>query len=49
VESLVEFLRGFWGIWLMLIFAGIVVWTFWPSRRKELEQQSRIPFKDDEG
>ena len=42
-----EFLRSFWVLWLFLIFAAIVVWTMWPSRKKRLEKLGRIPLDDD--
>lgn len=38
----------FWVLWLFIIFAAIVVWTMWPSRKKDLEEQGRIPFDDDD-
>jgi cytochrome c oxidase cbb3-type subunit 4 len=47
MEGLVEFARSIWGLWLMVLFIGIVVWTFWPSRRRQLEEQGKIPFKND--
>jgi len=40
------FLRSYWGLWLMVMFIGIVVWAFWPRRRKEMEEHGRIPFSD---
>jgi cytochrome c oxidase cbb3-type subunit 4 len=47
METLVEFARSVWGLWLMLLFLGIVLWTMWPSRKKKLEDQAKIPFKED--
>lgn len=47
MQSIIETARSFWGLWLMLLFVGIVVWTMWPSRKKKLEDQGKIPFKDD--
>lgn len=41
-------LRELWLVWLVLVFAAIVVWVMWPSRRKSLERQARIPLEDDE-
>jgi cytochrome c oxidase cbb3-type subunit IV len=31
-----------------LIFLGVVVYVFWPSRRKQFEQDARIPFREDD-
>ena len=47
-DAILHFLRQFWVLWLFIIFVAIVVWTMWPSRKKELEEQGRIPFKDDD-
>jgi len=30
-------------------FIGIVVWAYWPSRRKELEQQGQSILEDNAG
>jgi cbb3-type cytochrome oxidase subunit 3 len=29
------------------VFVLIVVSTYWPGRKKKIEQQGRIPFEDD--
>ena len=41
-------LRGFWVVWLMLIFLGIAAWAFWPRNRKRFERDAEIPLRDDE-
>ena len=48
METLLPILKQFWGVWLMALFAGIVIWVFWPSRRREMEDNARIPFRDQE-
>lgn len=40
-------LREAWLVWLVLVFLAIVVWVLWPSRRRKLERQARIPLEDD--
>ncbi|HVZ08158.1 cbb3-type cytochrome oxidase subunit 3 [Rhodopila sp.] len=32
---------------MMVLFVAIVVFTYWPSRKKNVERQGQIPFKDD--
>jgi cbb3-type cytochrome oxidase subunit 3 len=32
-----------------IAFIGIVVWAYWPSRRKDLEQQGRSILEDNAG
>ena len=49
MDTILPLLKQFWGVWLMALFVGIVVWVFWPSRRKQMEDDARIPFRDEEG
>jgi cbb3-type cytochrome oxidase subunit 3 len=44
---LIHWLDHYMIIVLMLMFVAIVVLTYWPGRKKNLEQQGQIPFKDD--
>lgn len=41
--------RAWWGLWLMTLFLGIVVWALWPSRRRgeDMREASMIPFRED--
>jgi cbb3-type cytochrome oxidase subunit 3 len=32
---------------MAVLFVGIVVITFWPGRKANIEKQGRIPFEDD--
>lgn len=47
-ETLYGVVRSLWVVWLMLIFLGIVVWAFWPGRKKKMEHASRIPLEDEQ-
>lgn len=49
MDGLVEIATNFWGLWLMILFVGIVAWAYWPGRKKKLEELGRIPFKDGNG
>ena len=42
-----EFLRDFWGAWLMALFLGILVWVLWPRNKDRLERHGRIPLDMD--
>lgn len=47
LEAMAEWLRPFWGVWLMVVFLAIVAWTLWPKRKADLEQHARIPLDGD--
>ena len=49
LTELSELARAWWGVWLMLLFIGIVVWALWPSERRtrEMRRNAQIPFRDD--
>jgi cytochrome c oxidase cbb3-type subunit 4 len=49
MDQVVDFLRSIWGLWLMALFIGVVVWAFWPRNRKRFSDAAQIPLKDDEG
>ncbi len=38
-----------WGaLYIGLVFLAVVVWTFLPSRREELEEAAGIPLREEE-
>jgi cytochrome c oxidase cbb3-type subunit 4 len=47
-----ESLRAFaasWGlIFFGVIFLGVVAYVFWPSRKKQFEQDAQIPLREDD-
>ncbi len=49
--SLIDLLpqaRSLWTVWFFLVFLGVITWTLWPGRRRELEARGRIPLDDDQ-
>ena len=48
MEQIVEFLRSLWGLWLMVLFLGIVFWAYRPKNKDRVESYADIPFRDDE-
>lgn len=46
MDGIIEFATNYWTLLLMIGFAGIVAWVFWPGRKKKLEEQGKIPLKD---
>ena len=45
-ESIFEFLQTFWVVWLAVLFVGVCLWAYWPSRRRRMEKYGRIPLED---
>lgn len=48
MEDTLSILKQFWIVWTFLLFVGIVAWAYWPSRKQEMEDHGRIPFRDEE-
>ncbi len=47
-ESLYALLSSLWVVWFVALFAGIVTWAYWPSKRQALEDNRFIPLRDGE-
>lgn len=41
-------LKSLWVVWFFVLFAGIVAWVLWPSRRDRLQEHGSIPLRDTE-
>lgn len=48
MQEVSEFLRSIWGLWLMIVFLGIVAWAFWPKNKGKFERYGEMPLKDDD-
>lgn len=48
MEQLSETLRSLWGLWLMILFLGIVFWAFRPKNKSRFESHADIPLRDDD-
>lgn len=46
MDSLFDFFRTFWVVWLMLIFVGIVFWAYRPRNREKMKDHGQIPLRD---
>lgn len=47
MDDLIADLKSLWLLWLGGLFVGIVVWAYWPKRRRALERHGSIPLRDD--
>lgn len=46
LNELSDFLRQFWGLWLMICFIGIIVWAYRPKNRGRFDNDAMIPLRD---
>jgi cytochrome c oxidase cbb3-type subunit 4 len=48
--ELSELARAWWGLWLMILFVGIVAWAMWPSRKRseQMHDAAMIPIREDD-
>jgi cbb3-type cytochrome oxidase subunit 3 len=45
--SILQWLGHYSVVLMMVVFLGIVVSTYWPSRKSKIEKQGHIPLEDD--
>lgn len=45
--ELLPLLKQLWSVWFTLLFTGIVLWAWWPSRHATLQSYALIPLEDD--
>ncbi len=48
LSEIYPMLTSLWNVWFTLLFAGIVAWAFWPSRKSRFEEHARIPLRHDD-
>lgn len=47
IAALIQWMQPYFIVPVMLIFVLLVVITYLPSRKREMEHNARIPFADD--
>lgn len=47
-NELSDFFRQFWGLWLMILFLGIVAWAYRPKNKDRFKDDAMIPFRDED-
>jgi cbb3-type cytochrome oxidase subunit 3 len=45
--SIPQWLEHYSVVMMFVVFLGIVVATYWPGRKAQIEQQGHIPLEDD--
>lgn len=48
LHALSDFLRQFWGLWLMILFLGAVFWAYRPKNKDRFEEEKNIIFREDD-
>lgn len=50
METIVRLANEFWNLWLGLLFVSILIYTIWPSKKRnsEMDHAANIPLLDDE-
>jgi cbb3-type cytochrome oxidase subunit 3 len=46
LEAIYPHLKSLWTLWFFLLFAAIITWVMWPSKRKDWESRGQIPLRD---
>lgn len=46
LEAIYPHLKSLWTLWFFLLFAVIITWVMWPSKRKDWESRGQIPLRD---
>jgi len=47
IDTVMQFLRSLWIVWVAVFFTGIVLWAYWPKNKAKTEDWGNIPFQDD--
>ena len=45
--AIIQWLRDYSIVFMMIAFCGLLAFTFIPARRKRFEHDARIPLQDD--
>ena len=45
--AVAEFAQSWGLVYFFIAFVVVVVWVMWPSRKRQYEDASKIPFRED--
>jgi cytochrome c oxidase cbb3-type subunit 4 len=46
-EDVVSFSASYGLIYFMILFAGVLLYAFWPGNKKKFDEAARLPLKED--
>ena len=49
LAALGALLKQTWTVWLLLVFAGIALYAFWPANRAKFDRAAHLPLDEDDG
>ena len=45
-DTVLVFARSWGGFYLAAIFWAAVIWTYWPSRKKQMDDAASVPLRE---
>jgi cytochrome c oxidase cbb3-type subunit 4 len=48
LNELSAFFRQFWGLWLMILFLGVIAWAYRPKNKSRFDDDAMIPLRDED-
>jgi cytochrome c oxidase cbb3-type subunit 4 len=48
LHELSAFFRQFWGLWLMILFLGVIAWAYRPKNKDRFDDDAMIPLRDED-
>jgi cytochrome c oxidase cbb3-type subunit 4 len=46
-KALAEFAQTYGLVYFVAVFAIVIAWAMWPSRREKFEDAARVPLRED--
>jgi cytochrome c oxidase cbb3-type subunit 4 len=46
-QALAEFAQTYGLVYFVAVFAIVIAWAMWPSRREKFEEAARVPLRED--
>ena len=47
-DAVLVFAKSWGALYLLVFFVAAVVWTYWPKRKKQLDDASQIPLEKED-
>jgi cytochrome c oxidase cbb3-type subunit 4 len=47
-DAVLVFSKSWGAVYLLVFFLAVVVWTYWPSRKRSFDEASKKPLHEDD-